>query len=111
MPAVLNHTIVWCRDKVASAKYLTAILGLPDSVRFGPFEVVELSNGVSMDFHDRDEEIALGGSRNALGWGDQYPLRRAWCVLLRSRRSPPRDHHEALREPPAIAGGSVAAMS
>jgi catechol 2,3-dioxygenase-like lactoylglutathione lyase family enzyme len=58
--AALNHTIVWCRDKAVSARYLTGILGLADSVRFGPFEVVELSNGVSMDFHDygRDEEIA-----------------------------------------------------
>jgi catechol 2,3-dioxygenase-like lactoylglutathione lyase family enzyme len=61
MAIALNHTIVWCRDKVSSARYLTEILGLPDSVRFGPFEVVELSNGVSMDFHDVEggnEEIA-----------------------------------------------------
>jgi catechol 2,3-dioxygenase-like lactoylglutathione lyase family enzyme len=60
MPVTLNHTIVWCRDKIVSARYLTAILGLPESVRFGPFEVVELSNGVSMDFHDfyGGEELA-----------------------------------------------------
>jgi catechol 2,3-dioxygenase-like lactoylglutathione lyase family enzyme len=52
MSITLNHTIVLCRDKTASARYLTEILGLADPKPFGPFEVVELSNGVSMDYHD-----------------------------------------------------------
>ncbi|HEY1832453.1 MAG TPA: VOC family protein [Acidimicrobiales bacterium] len=52
MPAALNHTIVWCRDKEVSAHYLTTMLGLPEAMSFGPFRVVELANGVSMDFHD-----------------------------------------------------------
>jgi len=42
----LNHTIVWCRDKQRSATFLTEILGLSPPVRFGPFLVVELGNGV-----------------------------------------------------------------
>jgi len=54
----LNHTIVWCRDKRKSAAFLTEILGLPKPVRFGPFLVIELSNGVSLDFHETDGEIA-----------------------------------------------------
>jgi catechol 2,3-dioxygenase-like lactoylglutathione lyase family enzyme len=53
----LNHTIVWCRDKRRSATFLTEILGLARPVRFGPFLVVELDNGVSLDFHDTDAEI------------------------------------------------------
>jgi hypothetical protein len=29
MSVMLNHTIVWCRDEKASARYLTEILGQP----------------------------------------------------------------------------------
>jgi catechol 2,3-dioxygenase-like lactoylglutathione lyase family enzyme len=54
----LNHTIVWCRDKRRSAKFLSEILGLSAPTRFGPFLVVELSNAVSLDFHEADSEIA-----------------------------------------------------
>jgi len=52
MSVALNHTIVWCRDKQRSAHYLTEILGLDAPVAFGLFLVVELGNGVSMDYHD-----------------------------------------------------------
>ena len=58
MTVQLNHTIVWCRDKRSSAAFLTEVLGLPKPSRFGPFLVVELANGVSLDFHDTDGEIA-----------------------------------------------------
>jgi hypothetical protein len=59
MPVQLNHTIVWCRDKWKSAKFLTELLGLPKPTRFGPFLVVELANGVSLDFHDDEGKIAM----------------------------------------------------
>lgn len=58
MSVHLNHTIVWCRDKKRSARFMAELLGLPAPVRFGPFLVVELENGVSLDFHDSEEEIA-----------------------------------------------------
>ena len=58
MGAQLNHTIVWCRDKRRSATFLAEVLGLPKPTRFGPFLVVELANGVSLDFHDTDGDIA-----------------------------------------------------
>jgi catechol 2,3-dioxygenase-like lactoylglutathione lyase family enzyme len=54
----LNHTIVWCRDQKRSARFLSEILGRPTPVRFGPFLVVEVDNGVSLDFHDTDEDVA-----------------------------------------------------
>ena len=54
MSVTLNHTIVWCRDKSASARYLTEMLGLPEAKPFGPFMVVEMANGVSLDYHDVD---------------------------------------------------------
>ncbi len=52
MNVQLNHTIVWCRDNKVSARYLTQILGLDDAKAWGPFMVVEMSNGVSLDYHD-----------------------------------------------------------
>ena len=50
MPAQLNHTIVHAKDKVASARLLADILGLPAPRPFGPFMVVDTANGVSLDF-------------------------------------------------------------
>jgi catechol 2,3-dioxygenase-like lactoylglutathione lyase family enzyme len=58
MSVQLNHTIVWCRDKQRSATFLTEIFGRPTPVRFGPFLVVEVDNGASLDFHETDGEIA-----------------------------------------------------
>jgi catechol 2,3-dioxygenase-like lactoylglutathione lyase family enzyme len=55
MAIELNHTIVASRDNKAAAKFVTDLLGLSGSTLFGPFEVVELSNGVSLDFMDADE--------------------------------------------------------
>jgi hypothetical protein len=55
MAVELNHTIVASRDKVSSATFLADLLGLPPPTQFGPFEVVEVSNGVSLDFMDADE--------------------------------------------------------
>jgi len=54
----LNHTIVWCRDKKVSASFLTELFDLPDATRFGPFLVVEVANGVSLDYHEVDGDIA-----------------------------------------------------
>lgn len=57
MSVQLNHTIVWCRDQAKSAAFLSEILGLPAPTRFGPFLVVQTSNGVSLDFHETDEDV------------------------------------------------------
>jgi catechol 2,3-dioxygenase-like lactoylglutathione lyase family enzyme len=52
----LNHTIVAARDRWESATFLTEVLGLAPPTAYGPFAVVELANGVSLDFID-DPEI------------------------------------------------------
>ena len=52
MAVQLNHTIVRCSDKVASARFYTDILGLPEPSSYGPFVVVQADNGVSLDFAD-----------------------------------------------------------
>ncbi|MEU6122388.1 VOC family protein [Streptomyces sp. NPDC047123] len=54
MPIELNHTIVAAADKQKSAQFLADILGLEVSPPFGPFVPVEIPNGVTLDFHDRD---------------------------------------------------------
>jgi catechol 2,3-dioxygenase-like lactoylglutathione lyase family enzyme len=57
MAVALNHTIVWCRDQQKSANFLAEMLGLPAPYRFGPFLIVEVANGVSLDFHEVDGEV------------------------------------------------------
>jgi catechol 2,3-dioxygenase-like lactoylglutathione lyase family enzyme len=57
MAIQLNHTIVHARDMRESAKFFTEIFGLPDAKPFGPFLVVNLDNGVSLDFIDAEGPI------------------------------------------------------
>ena len=58
MEAQLNHTIVWCQEKVRSAQFLADILDRPPPTEYGPFQVVEMDNGVSLDFHETADPIA-----------------------------------------------------
>lgn len=58
MPARLNHTIVWCSDKQRSSAFLAEVLGLPAPRAFLQFMVVEVANGVSMDFMEKQGSIA-----------------------------------------------------
>jgi catechol 2,3-dioxygenase-like lactoylglutathione lyase family enzyme len=53
----LNHTIVHTHDKQAGARFVSDVLGLPAPASFGPFAVVELQNGVNLDFMDVDGEV------------------------------------------------------
>jgi catechol 2,3-dioxygenase-like lactoylglutathione lyase family enzyme len=52
MSITLNHTIVNVRDKHASAKFLVDLLGLETPTTYGPFVVVNVANGVSLDYAD-----------------------------------------------------------
>ena len=56
--AELNHTIVWCSDQRRSADFLTSILGLPPARTFFHFLVVELENGVSLDYYQKEGKVA-----------------------------------------------------
>jgi catechol 2,3-dioxygenase-like lactoylglutathione lyase family enzyme len=57
MSVEFNHTIVWSKDRKASAAFLVEMLGLPEPTNFGPFEVVKTSNAVNVDFADANEEV------------------------------------------------------
>jgi catechol 2,3-dioxygenase-like lactoylglutathione lyase family enzyme len=60
MAVQLNHTIVHAKDRVASARFYSEILGLPKPRPFGPFMVVDTANGVSLDFiAAEDDEIII----------------------------------------------------
>lgn len=56
--AELNHTIVWCSDKQRSADFLANILGLPSARPFFHFLVVDLSNGVSLDYYQKEGKVS-----------------------------------------------------
>ncbi|CAM00121.1 glyoxalase/bleomycin resistance protein/dioxygenase superfamily protein [Saccharopolyspora erythraea NRRL 2338] len=55
MSVDLNHTIVHCKDRHASAKFLADLLDLEVLPDLGPFTPVETANGVTLDFADSDE--------------------------------------------------------
>src|ERR1700692_1806664 len=59
MSVELNHTIVWCRDKQKSTRFLMDILDLPSPVAFGQMLVVQLANGVSLDFFNSEDPISM----------------------------------------------------
>ncbi len=57
MSAELNHTIVHCRDSEVSSRFLAEMLGRAQPRRFDPFYVVDLDNGVSLDFHGGQDDF------------------------------------------------------
>lgn len=58
MTVELNHTIVWCRDKMRSSTFVADLLGRPQPRAFMHFMVVDLDNGVSLDFMQKDGEVS-----------------------------------------------------
>jgi len=55
MSVQLNHTIVSAHDKHASAAFLADLLGLEVGKENGPFVPIELANGVTLDYMNRDD--------------------------------------------------------
>jgi catechol 2,3-dioxygenase-like lactoylglutathione lyase family enzyme len=50
--------------------FLSEILGRPRPTRFGPFLVVELDNGISLDFHETDDAVVPQHYAFLVGEGD-----------------------------------------
>jgi catechol 2,3-dioxygenase-like lactoylglutathione lyase family enzyme len=57
MAVKLNHTILWVQDKQESATFVSEVLGVGPPTTYGPFQVVEVANEVSLDFHDHDGDV------------------------------------------------------
>ncbi len=56
----LDHTIVPARHKVASAKLLAELLGVPWSAQgLGPFAPVYVNDGLTLDFIETDEDFPV----------------------------------------------------
>jgi catechol 2,3-dioxygenase-like lactoylglutathione lyase family enzyme len=53
MTVELNHTIIWSSDQKVSSAFFAEMLGLPEPEQFSHFDVVTVSNGVSLDFADK----------------------------------------------------------
>jgi len=60
MAAYLDHFTVPARDKVAAAKRLASLLGVPWSeTGVGPFAPVYVNDGLTLDFIDTDEAFPV----------------------------------------------------
>ncbi len=57
MTVRLNHTIVHVHHRWAAARDIGDMLGLPPARAFGPFAVLSIGDGVSLDFAQKDGEI------------------------------------------------------
>ncbi|PZG16838.1 VOC family protein [Nonomuraea aridisoli] len=57
MSVQLNHTIVAAKDRDETAAFLVDVLGLEPAPVYGPFRVVTLSNGVSLDVVQVSEAV------------------------------------------------------
>ena len=57
MAISFNHTIVASRDREESARFFTELFGLPAAKQYGPFLVVELEHGASLDYAQTDGDI------------------------------------------------------
>ncbi|ORW91192.1 bleomycin resistance protein [Mycobacterium sp. IEC1808] len=54
---VLNHHIVAARDKEATARYFTEVLGLGPAVRLGEFAVLQVGPDTTLDFVDSEGDF------------------------------------------------------
>ena len=60
MPAHLDHLTVPCRDRVASARLLGELLGVPWAPSgIGPFAPVYVNDGLTLDFDQTDEAYPI----------------------------------------------------
>lgn len=58
MSVQLNHTIVWCTDRYRSADFLADVFGLPEPKDLYHFRIVEVANGVSLDFAEKEGPVS-----------------------------------------------------
>jgi hypothetical protein len=60
MTIQLDHTIAPSRNKLASAKRLGELLGVPwGEAKAGPFAAVYVNDGLTIDFIDTDEDFPI----------------------------------------------------
>ena len=96
MPLQLDHLIVHARDRVAAAKRLAELLGVPwAAAGVGPFSPVYLNDGLTLDFDQSDQPFPVGhyAFRVAEAEFDAILARlRAAGIAFRSTPHGPADH-------------------
>jgi hypothetical protein len=84
MAIEFNHTLVNVREKWAAAQSVADLLGLEKPFAYGPFAVVTLAHGASLDFIDVEEVHPQHSSSTATSWrsspGPTAVGTRACCV-------------------------------
>ena len=58
MAVQLNHSIVWCNDRMVSSQFMADMLGRPSPMPFYHFMIVELDNNVSLDFMQKEGKVS-----------------------------------------------------
>ncbi|WP_157217085.1 VOC family protein [Flavisphingomonas formosensis] len=58
MATELNHIIIWCNDQPATAAFFAGVLGRPAPRTFAHFHVVDMDNGVSLDFMEKHGTVS-----------------------------------------------------
>jgi len=58
MTVELNHTIIWCHDRMASSAFLAEMFDRPAPRTFYHFMVVDLDNRVSVDFMEKAGDVS-----------------------------------------------------
>jgi hypothetical protein len=82
---------VYVKDQAAGSAFVTDLFGLEPATRFGPFHVVEVDNGVSLDYIITDHEFKTQHYAFLVGDDDQRRapdlLRGHCCIKLSSANS------------------------
>ncbi len=111
MSVELNHTLVHSKDTWAAAREVAGVLGLAEPTSYGPFAVLQLDNGASLDFIEDTGEIQAQHYAFLVGeddfdaiWGRiREQGRQFWADPF--KRQPGRDQPRG-RRPRALLGGS-----
>jgi catechol 2,3-dioxygenase-like lactoylglutathione lyase family enzyme len=93
MTIELNHTIVHVRDPWEAARDVAEVLGVAAPTAYGPFAVVALDNGVSLDFMQVPGELTgqhyaflVGEDDFDAVWGRLREQGRQWWADPHQRR-------------------------
>ena len=100
----LNHTLVHARDPCAAARDVAEVLGRAAPRAYGPFAVLELDNGASLDFirddgdvHPQHYAFLVGEEDFDAIWSRLREAGRSWWADPHRRRPGEINHEDGGR--------------
>ncbi len=100
MSIEFNHTLVHAKDTWAAAREVSGVLGLAEPSSYGPFAVLQLDNGATLDFVEDTGEIKAQHYAFLVGeddfdaiWGRLKEQGRQWWADPH-KRQPGKINHE-----------------